>query len=108
MNIAKLRADLELDEGISHVVYVDHLGLKTCGIGHLCLEGEPEYDMEVGTAISDDRVQILFERDLDMVRLDCLKLYPNFDSLPDDTTWRIPSGSQPLPSHQHQQQPSLA
>ena len=77
MNIDKLRQDLEIDEGIKHEVYLDHLNLKTVGIGHLCREDEPEYEMEVGTPISDERVQQLFERDLDMVRLDCVKLYPN-------------------------------
>ena len=84
MNIAKLRVDLELDEGIKHEVYLDHLNLKTVGIGHLCREDEPEFDMEVGTPVSDERVQELFERDLDAVRLDCVKLYPDFDKLPED------------------------
>lgn len=84
MNIAKLRVDLELDEGIKYEVYLDHLHLKTVGIGHLCREDEPEYHMEVGTPVSEERVQELFERDLDVVRFDCLKLYPNFDELPED------------------------
>ena len=84
MNIEKLRQDLEIDEGIKHEVYLDHLNLKTVGIGHLCREDEPEYEMEVGTPVSDERVQELFERDLDMVRLDCVKLYPNFDALPEE------------------------
>mgnify|MGYP003131562889 FL=1 len=84
MNVAKLRVDLELDEGIKNEVYLDHLGLKTVGIGHLCREDEPEFEMEVGTPVSDERVQVLFERDLDMVRVDCIKLYPSFDTLPED------------------------
>ncbi|HAW75066.1 MAG TPA: hypothetical protein DCW74_04930 [Alteromonas australica] len=84
MNIAKLRVDLELDEGIKHEVYLDHLNLKTVGIGHLCREDEPEFEMEVGTPVSDERVQVLFERDLDAVRMDCIKLYPDFDNLPED------------------------
>ncbi len=84
MNIAKLRVDLELDEGVKNEVYLDHLGLKTVGIGHLCRENEPEFEMEVGTPVSDERVQVLFERDLDMVRVDCMKLYPSFDTLPED------------------------
>jgi lysozyme len=84
MNIAKLRVDLELDEGIKHEVYLDHLGLKTCGIGHLCREDEPEYEMEVGSPVSEERVQELFERDIDTVRLDCLKLYNDFALFPED------------------------
>ena len=35
VNIDKLRQDLEIDEGIKHEVYLDHLNLKTGGIGHL-------------------------------------------------------------------------
>lgn len=84
MNVAKLRVDLELDEGVKNEVYLDHLGLKTVGIGHLCREDEPEFEMEVGTPVSDERVQVLFERDLDAVRIDCIKLYPDFDNLPED------------------------
>jgi lysozyme len=84
MNIAKLRVDLELDEGIKHEVYLDHLHLKTVGIGHLCREDEPEFEMEVGTPVSKERVQLLFERDLDAVRVDCIKLYRDFVTLPED------------------------
>lgn len=31
-----------------------------------------------------DRVREAFEKDVDRVRMDCLKLYPNFTDLPDD------------------------
>ena len=49
MNIAALREELKLDEGIKYEIYLDHLGLKTCGIGHLCVKGEPEFNQEVGS-----------------------------------------------------------
>ena len=84
MNIAKLRVDLELDEGCKHEIYKDHLGFFTLGIGHLIGANDPEFGKPVGTPVTDERVQEAFERDLDAVRLDCIKLYPDFDALPDD------------------------
>ena len=33
--IDQLREELEIDEGVKYEVYLDHLGLKTCGVGHL-------------------------------------------------------------------------
>ena len=49
MNIDKLREEITYDEGVKYEVYLDHLGLPTFGIGHLIIEGDPEYGMEVGT-----------------------------------------------------------
>ena len=84
MDVEKLREQLKIDEGIKHEVYLDHLGLKTCGIGHLCLDGEPEFSMEVGEEISDERVNELFEKDVEIVLGDGRKLYPYFDELPEE------------------------
>jgi len=84
MDIDKLREQLKIDEGIKHEVYLDHLGLKTCGIGHLCLDGEPEFSMEVGEEISDERVNELFEKDVKIMIEECEKLYPYFGELPEE------------------------
>ena len=84
MNIEKLRKQLEIDEGIKHEIYLDHLGLPTFGIGHLIIEGDPEYGMEVGTEITDDRVIQAFESDLETVISDCESLYEDFDDLPEE------------------------
>jgi lysozyme len=81
--IDQLREELEADEGVKHEIYLDHLGLKTCGVGHLCRKGEPEYDMEVGTPISEERVAELFEKDIGWTLKDCYKLIPDFDMLPE-------------------------
>ena len=82
--IDQLREELEADEGSGGGrIYEDHLGLKTCGIGHLCRKGEPEYDMEVGTPVSEERVAELFEKDIGWTMSDCLKLLPDFDMLPE-------------------------
>ena len=84
MNIARLRVDLELDEGIKHEIYLDHLDLPTFGIGHLIKESDPECGQPVGTPVTDERVQEAFERDLDIVRLDCIKLYDDFALFPEE------------------------
>jgi len=84
MNINKLREEIAIDEGIKMESYLDHLGLKTCGIGHLCREGEPEYDEPLGTPISEDRCNELFKDDIEITILECHKLYENFDELPEE------------------------
>jgi GH24 family phage-related lysozyme (muramidase) len=82
--IDQLREELEIDEGVKYEIYLDHLDLKTCGVGHLCRKGEPEYDMEVGTPVSEERVAELFEKDIGWTMNDCLKLLPDFDMLPEE------------------------
>ena len=84
MDIGKLRADLELDEGVVHEIYLDHLGLPTFGIGHLVREEDPEYGWEVGEPVSDDRVAEAFEQDIQITIDDCYSLYPDFDDLPEE------------------------
>jgi|TARA_R100000084_G_C4627215_1_gene136428 lysozyme len=84
MDIDKLRGELEIDEGICHHVYLDHLGYPTFGIGHLIVEGDPEYPGTEGEPVSPDRVIEAFEADLEGVLLDCKKLYVDFDELPEE------------------------
>jgi lysozyme len=84
MNIEKLQADLELDEGVKHEIYLDHLGLPTFGIGHLVIESDPEYGSEVGTPVSAERVTEAFKRDIEITLEDCRKLYSDFDELPEE------------------------
>lgn len=82
MNIEQLCEDLKVDEGVKYEIYLDHLGLPTFGIGHLIVDSDPEYQCEVGTPVSADRVQECFEKDVQQVLSDCKTLYPDFDSLP--------------------------
>ena len=84
MNIRKLQKEIEEDEGFTLEIYLDHLGLPTCGIGHLIKEGEEESGLPVGTKISLERCDQLFENDIDSVLSDCKKLYKNFDDLPEE------------------------
>ena len=64
MDMEKLRQQLIIDEGVKYEVYLDHLSLKTCGIGHYIRQDEPEFDLEVGTQITEDRCTELFEEDI--------------------------------------------
>ena len=82
--IEQLREELMADEGCIYAVYLDHLGLRTAGIGHLCRPSEPEYDMEVGDPISEDRVLELFDRDMAWTLKDCHRLLPEFSDLPEE------------------------
>ena len=45
-------------------MYNDSLGYKTLGIGHLVRASDPENNMEVGTVVSQERVDECFEADL--------------------------------------------
>jgi GH24 family phage-related lysozyme (muramidase) len=81
--IDQLREELEIDEGVKYEIYLDHLGLKTCGVGHLVRKTDPEHDMEVGDPVSEERVAELFAQDVGWTMNDCLKLLPDFDMLPE-------------------------
>ena len=84
MNIEQLREELKIDEGVKYEIYLDHLSLPTFGIGHLDLETDPEYGQPVGTAVSEDRVNECFARDVDVVLKECKKLLPSFEVLPEE------------------------
>lgn len=84
MNLEKLQAELTEDEGVKYEIYLDHLNLPTCGIGHLILQSDQEYGLPVGTPISETRVRELFEQDIEIVLKECKILFPSFDILPDE------------------------
>jgi lysozyme len=84
MNIDKLREELKIDEGCKYEIYLDHLGLPTFGIGHLVLNSDMEYGQEVGTPVSEDRVNECFAKDVETVLSESLQLYPNFEVLPEE------------------------
>ncbi len=84
MNIDTLRQEIANDEGCVYSVYLDHLGLETCGVGHLILEGEPEHGQPVGTDVSEERVRQLFALDIAVTIEDCKILYPTWDSMSDE------------------------
>ena len=84
MDIEKLREQLEIDEGVVHEIYLDHLGYPTFGIGHLVTDEDPEYGANVGTKVDETRCIEAFNEDVESVIKDCLILYPDFDDLPEE------------------------
>jgi len=90
MNIDELREEIAQDEGVKkndsgqHIVYLDHLNLATVGIGHLVTEWDDEYGKPVGTEVSEDRVNELFDQDVQVTIDECKLLYNNFDELPEE------------------------
>lgn len=77
---------LKVDEGVEYKVYADHLGLHTFGVGHLIVEGDPEWGSEFGTPVSEERVWECFEKDLDTAISECHVLYgeEDFDTFPEE------------------------
>ena len=84
MNIEQLREELKVDEGVKYEIYLDHLGLPTCGIGHLITDQNPEHGLEVGTKIDEERVNELFDKDIQVTIQECKYLYNDFDDLPEE------------------------
>ena len=81
MNIEKLREELKEDEGCKYEIYLDHLGLPTCGIGHLITEWDEEYGKEVGTPVSEERVNNCFQADVHSTIEECKKLLLERDDI---------------------------
>ena len=84
IDIDQLRKQLIIDEGQVNEIYKDHLGYPTFGIGHLVLESDPEYGLEVGVAVSEERVKSVFEKDVQVVIEDCKKLHDGWDEYPQE------------------------
>ena len=74
---------LHEEEGIVNEVYLDHLGKKTGGCGHLLLPTDgPLFDAEVGTPIDPELVEEWFQKDVDTCIKDAHWLHKDFDDLP--------------------------
>lgn len=79
-----LREQLKIDEGVKYEVYKDHLGYPTFGIGHLVVAGDDEYGAAVGTPVSEERVNAVFESDVAKFVSESKKVFPNLDELPEE------------------------
>ena len=84
MNIDQLREQLKIDEGVKYEIYNDHLGYPTCGIGHLIVEGDEEHGKPIGTEVSVDRVNELFDQDVAKFVEETKKVFPDLESLPEE------------------------
>ena len=84
MDIEQLKQELIKDEGCKYTLYNDHLGYKTFGVGHLVTKHDEEYEMEIGTPVSEQRVNDCFLDDIEKVIDDCTILYDNFYDLQEE------------------------
>jgi lysozyme len=79
MNREAVYEQLKIDEGVEYVIYNDHLGYATFGVGHLIKESDPEHGQRVGTGVSEERVRECFEEDLKTAISECDTLYGEGD-----------------------------
>ena len=84
MNVEQLRDTLKVDEGCVNSIYLDHLNLPTLGIGHLITEWDEEHGKPVGTPVSEERVNELFDKDIQITIDECEQLFGNFQDLPEE------------------------
>lgn len=85
MNLERIQKQLEADEGVKYVIYIDHLGYPTFGIGHRITREDKEYWEPLGTAVSEKRVREAFKQDLCTAIGDCEAIYgERFSSWPGD------------------------
>ncbi len=62
MNRTALTKEITYHEGLVKKVYLDSLGYKTAGVGHLLVGAEK--DLAVGTAVSDEQIAKWLEHDI--------------------------------------------
>ena len=84
MNIQQLREQLKIDEGVKYEIYLDHLGYPTFGIGHLIVEADEEHGKPVGTPITEERVNAVFDSDVAIYISEAKKVFPNLETLPSE------------------------
>lgn len=84
IDVDQLREQLIIDEGQVNEIYHDHLGYPTFGIGHLVLESDQESGQAVGTPVSEERTIECFEKDVETVVSDCIKLHEAWDGYPQE------------------------
>jgi len=71
-NIDVLIEDIKREEGVKYEIYNDHLGYKTFGVGHLCRATDPENDLDIGTPVSEERVEECLNKDLEVAIADAI------------------------------------
>ena len=84
MNIDKLREEIASDEGRRNAVYLCSMEKRTVGIGHLITADDPEWPMEVGDTVSDERVDEMFDSDIAVTIDDCRIIFNDFDAFPEE------------------------
>jgi len=73
MSYEEVKQSIIAHEGKVNMIYKDHLGNGTFGIGHLVLESD---DLKPGVAYDDDKVMEIFEKDFEIALGDARKFIP--------------------------------
>ena len=87
MNIDLCKAEIKRHEGEVLEIYMDSLGYKTLGVGHLCQPNDIEYNWEVGTPVSQEVVDAYYEMDFRKHYYEAVNVFGDekgFNNLPDD------------------------
>ena len=82
--LQRIKEDIERHEGNVPYVYLDHLGYKTMGIGHLIRQSEPEYLLKVGQGVSKEAIDNYFENDLRIAIDDARRVFGDLNEHPQD------------------------
>ena len=94
VDVKDLYEEISADEGkVLHVYLCSELH-ATVGIGHKILDTDPEKDLDIfginweevpdDQYITEDRCYILFQEDVQIAISGCMKIYNNWDDLPQE------------------------
>ena len=86
MDIELCKAEIKRHEGEVLEIYMDSLGYKTLGVGHLCQPNDPEYDWEVGTPVTQEVVDMYYEDDFEKHYKEAIHVFGSeeeFEKLPE-------------------------
>ena len=89
MNKEILKEQIKRHEGEVLEIYEDSLGYLTFGVGHLVKESDPEHGQPVGTPVSQERVDEVYEHDFEKHVEETIHLFESkggqdFFQLPED------------------------
>ena len=88
MDREKLIEELIIDEGCIDKIYADHLGFLTLGVGHLILDTDKEFKLDIGTPVSEERINECLHNDIDIVCAELDRNMPWWNEL-DETRQRV-------------------
>ena len=88
MDREKLIEELIIDEGCIDKIYADHLGFLTLGVGHLILDTDKEFKLDIGTPVSEERIKECLYNDIDIVCAELDRNMPWWNEL-DETRQRV-------------------
>ena len=86
MDIELCKAEIKRHEGEVLEIYMDSLGYKTLGVGHLCQPNDPEYNWEVGTPVTQEVVDMYYEDDFEKHYKEAMHVFgseEDFEKLPE-------------------------